>query len=194
MISHGDEIGRTQRGNNNAYCQDNEISWVDWNLDPAQRELLDFTADVFAIRRANPVLRRRHFFHGRAASNGDKDVFWLHPDGREMAEADWRNGKLRVLGVWLPAHAADEVDDRGRPVRADSLVLIVNAGDKTVRFVLPGGGGWEEIVSSAEGGARAAKRGSVSAPGHSVLLLRRRKRPPAAQAAQTEAQLPCTGS
>jgi glycogen operon protein len=192
MISHGDEIGRTQHGNNNAYCQDNEISWVDWNLGPAQRQLLEFTAGLFAIRRSNPVLRRRHFFEGRAASNGDKDVSWLHPDGHEMNDADWRNGKLRTLGVWLPAYAADELDDRGRPVRADSLVVIVNGGDKSTRFAVPGDGGWEEILSTADGTSRTLKRGTVSVPAHSVVLLGKRKRAPAAP--QPEAQLPGTGS
>ena len=124
------------------------------------------------------MLRRRHFFHGVATSNGDKDVFWLRPDGREMTDDDWRNAKNRVLGMWLPAHAADEVDDRGRPVRADSLLLLLNAGDRAVRFALPGteaDGGWRELVSSASPSTRMQRKGALTLAAHGVVLLARQR-------------------
>jgi len=101
MLLGGDELGRTQQGNNNAYCQDNEISWVNWDVDPRDRELLGFTRDVLAIFRENPVFRRRGFFTGRPLRAGIKDVTWLHPLGREMRDGQqpWRkHGVVRRIG------------------------------------------------------------------------------------------------
>jgi glycogen operon protein len=100
MISHGDELGRTQHGNNNAYCQDNETSWVDWSLEGGARELLEFVRRLFAIRASNPVLHRRTFFHGGPiAPGGVKDLAWLRADGGEMTAADWGNPRLHALGM-----------------------------------------------------------------------------------------------
>ncbi|MGH7717303.1 MAG: glycogen debranching protein GlgX, partial [Gemmatimonadaceae bacterium] len=148
MISHGDELGRTQDGNNNAYCQDNEITWVNWDLDERRLALLDFTRQVFGIRHANPVLRRRAFFHGQAVHpSGVKDLSWLHPDGREMTDADWHDPEDSALGMLIQGEATDEIDDRGRPLRGDTLLLLVSNSDVERRFVLPsleggeGGGG-----------------------------------------------------
>ena len=95
MISHGDELGRTQRGNNNAYCQDSPLTWIDWRLSPENQELLEFTRKVFAIRAANPLLRRRTFFHA------GKDLTWLRPDGQAMTEADWQDNGSHVLGMLI---------------------------------------------------------------------------------------------
>ena len=138
MISGGDEVGRTQRGNNNAYCQDNEISWTHWNLTPVQRDFLEFTQRVLRIRREQPVLRRRRFFRGRAIRGaGVRDVDWLEPSGREMTDEAWNAGFVRSLGVRLDGRAIDEVDERGRPVAGDTLLLLLNGHHEAVPFTLP---------------------------------------------------------
>src|SRR5690606_9128904 len=128
MILGGDELGRTQRGNNNAYCQDNEISWYDWDLDEEDRAFLAFARQVIALRRAHPALRRRRFFSGREIRGADvKDVQWLRPDGREMGEDDWADGCFATLAVFLAGDALGEVDPATRaPVRDDDLLLMLN--------------------------------------------------------------------
>ena len=175
MLSHGDEIARTQKGNNNAYCQDNELTWVDWDLDAKKRALLEFTAEVLAIRRQNSVLRRRSFFGGmRVPGASVKDVAWLRPDGSEMADDDWRDPRNRALGMWIYGEATDEVDDRGRLVRGDTLVLMLNAGDRPISFLLPsvqGPGAWEELLSTARP-KKPVRRNGVSMPPHSLVLAR----------------------
>src|SRR6185436_12770212 len=109
MICGGDEMGRTQRGNNNAYCQDNELSWHDWSLDRRRKALLDFTRRLIRLRRRHPVLRRKQFFYGRAIYSDLKDLTWFRPDGREMTEADWQNGLTRCFGLRLAGDAIAEV-------------------------------------------------------------------------------------
>jgi isoamylase len=176
MLCGGDEMGRTQRGNNNAYCQDNEISWVDWALDERRRELLAFTRKVFAIRAANPALHRRRWFRGDAAP-GIKDVTWLRPDGNEMTDEDWRDGGSHVLGMLLAGAATDQQDERGRPVRGDTVLLLVNGGVRSRYFALPrleGAGQWfEEINTARVDGARALKAAGLNLVAHSLVLLRR---------------------
>jgi isoamylase len=154
MLLGGDEVGRTQRGNNNAYCQDNEISWYDWNLGRQRRSLLDFTRQVIALRRAHPVFRRRQFFFGRRILGSEvKDVTLLRPDGREMSEADWSNSQARCLGLRLAGDAIPETDARGEPVRDDTFVVLLNAHHEPVEFVLPAhhrGVRWERVLDTAE--------------------------------------------
>jgi glycogen operon protein len=176
MISHGDEIGRTQKGNNNAYAQDNETTWVDWNLDDRQRELLGFTRRAFALRVMNPVLRRRHFFDGTepTAQNG-KDVMWLRPDATEMTDADWRNPDMRVLGMLISGEATDETDERGRLLHGDTLLLVANGGERDVRFIVPtleGEGVWVELLDSARPQRHVIDEGWVFVDAHSLVLLR----------------------
>ena len=114
MLLAGDEIGRTQRGNNNAYCQDNEISWVDWKLDRPRRELREFTRHLIRLFRAHPVLRRRHFFQGRRIRGSEvKDLVWFRPDGKEMTDEDWNNSENRCFGLRLAGDAIEELDERG---------------------------------------------------------------------------------
>src|SRR5438046_5630092 len=126
MISHGDEIGRTQKGNNNAYAQDNELTWVNWELDWRRKELLEYTRRILAIRKSHPVLRRRHFFRGAAIDeSGLKDVSWLRTDGGEMTEEDWRDDKPLAIGMLINGNATDEVNDRGHPVHDDTLLLVL---------------------------------------------------------------------
>ncbi|MGW3019139.1 glycogen debranching protein GlgX [Streptomyces longwoodensis] len=156
MLCHGDELGRTQRGNNNAYCQDNEVSWIDWALTDEQRGLADFTRRLLALRSAHPVLRRRRFFLGETVLDADQrlpDLVWLRPDGREMSEADWQEPDAHCLAAFLNGDAIAEPDPRGRPVVDDSFLLLVNGFWEPVTFRLPGaayGERWTVCVDTAE--------------------------------------------
>jgi len=176
MLSHGDELGRTQQGNNNAYCQDGELTWIDWTLTPERRTLLDFTRQVLAIRRANPVLRRRTFFGGApVAQSGLKDITWLRSDGKELADADWHDPRLRVLGMLLHGRATDERDVRGRLVVGETVLLALNGGGRSSRFVLPtmpGPGHWVQEVHTARPGVRMVRADAVALVAHSLILLR----------------------
>jgi isoamylase len=175
MLSGGDELGRTQHGNNNAYCQDNEIGWTSWALDDRARRLLAFTRRVLAIRHAYPVLRRRSFFEGRPVGvNGMKDVAWLHSDGREMRAEDWAEPHARLLGMLLDGQASDEVDERGRPMTGDSLLLLLNGDAKTRLFTLPtlpGAGRWRELVHTARPERPVVQASRVSLAAHTLVLL-----------------------
>ncbi|MBI1998319.1 MAG: glycogen debranching protein GlgX [Deltaproteobacteria bacterium] len=138
MLLAGDEIGRTQRGNNNAYCQDNEISWLDWNLDRSRRELLEFTRFLIRLFHRHPVLRRRHFFQGRKIRGSEvKDLAWFRPDGKEMTDDDWNNPESRSFGLRLAGDAIEEVDARGNRIVDDTLLILLNARHEPVPFVLP---------------------------------------------------------
>jgi glycogen operon protein len=136
MISHGDEVGRTQRGNNNAYCQDSELTWIDWNLDAERRALLQFTAKLVRFRLAQPTLRRRRYFLDRSI-RGVKDVAWFSPDGREMTDEAWNADFVRSLGMLLSGSAIEEVDERGEPVLGDTLLVLLNGHHDRISFVLP---------------------------------------------------------
>jgi glycogen operon protein len=138
MISGGDEMGRTQGGNNNAYCQDNEISWTQWEHTAERRDFLDFTRRVIRIWKDHPVLRRRKFFQGRRIRGADVlDIAWLDPSGREMTDETWSSPDVRCLGVRLNGDAIDEVDERGGRIVGDTLLLLLNAGDQAIAFTLP---------------------------------------------------------
>jgi glycogen operon protein len=175
MISHGDEVCRTQRGNNNAYCQDNEIAWIDWHLDDSRRDFLNFAKQVFRIEKSNPVFRRRRYFAGDpVADEGFKDVSWLRPDGREMTLDDWRNPHNRVLSMLIHGEASDEVDERGRPNRGQTLLLILNASNRARHFTLPkmrGAGQWHELVNTAQPMHRVAKGTGINIAPHALILL-----------------------
>ncbi|MBE0614506.1 MAG: glycogen debranching protein GlgX [Burkholderiales bacterium] len=138
MLLAGDEINRSQGGNNNAYCQDNETSWVDWALDDDKRKLLAFTQRVIALRRAHPVFRRRDFYKGRAVRGpGVKDIAWLRPEGGEMTDDEWNQDHARCLGVYLGGEGLTETDGRGRPIRDLSFLLLFNAHHEAIQFKLP---------------------------------------------------------
>ncbi|HSP89712.1 MAG TPA: glycogen debranching protein GlgX, partial [Vicinamibacterales bacterium] len=138
MLTAGDELGRTQHGNNNAYCQDNEISWIDWDLTSEQLDLLAFTRRLINFRAAHPVLRRRTFFQGRGIRGEDiTDILWLGTDGQEMTDADWNAPHVRCLGVMLVGDASAEVDARGEPIHDDTLLILANAGEAAEAFTLP---------------------------------------------------------
>ncbi|MEW6743820.1 MAG: glycogen debranching protein GlgX [Planctomycetota bacterium] len=175
MLLYGDELGRTQKGNNNAYCQDNELSWVHWETDTDSRQFLEFVRTVLAIRRDNPVLRRREFFRGEPIKpRGPKDVLWLRPDGHEMQVADWRSPSASVLGMLIHGEAADETDERGCPMPGDTLLLLMNSGSRSRFFTLPaeGSGIWQELVNTAHPGTRTIRAKGVNLVGHSLVLLR----------------------
>ncbi|MGD2218159.1 MAG: hypothetical protein PVJ64_15485, partial [Gemmatimonadales bacterium] len=180
MISHGDELGRTQQGNNNAYCQDNEISWVDWELDELDRAFLEFTRHVFAVRAENPVLRRRSFFRGGpVGENGLKDVMWLLPDGEEMTEAQWTDPENRVLGMLIHGEATDEMDERGRLIKGETLLLLVNASNRARLFTLPRlaePGVWKDLANTSRRVPRTIKGEGVQLVGQSLILLSHQRR------------------
>lgn len=140
MISHGDEIARTQHGNNNVYCQDNEIAWMDWDITPKQRELRDFTAKLIKLRTEHPVFRRRRFFAGAADHGGESDIgeiAWFTPDGKDMDESDWRNGYARSVQVFLNGAAIGEPDTRGEKILDDSFLMFFNSSHEEVCMTLP---------------------------------------------------------
>ncbi|MCP9453428.1 MAG: glycogen debranching protein GlgX, partial [Nitrospira sp.] len=138
MLCGGDEIGRTQHGNNNAYCQDNEISWHDWKLDMAKRDLLSFVRNLIAFRKRHPVLRRRRFFQGRRLRGSEvKDLSWFRPDGKEMTDEDWNAGYVKSLALRLAGDAISETDEKGRPIVDDTILVLLNAHHEPLAFTLP---------------------------------------------------------
>jgi isoamylase len=138
MLPAGDEFGRTQRGNNNAYCQDNAISWLNWSLDAPKQELLDFVRRLVALRRAHPTFRRQHFFQGRAIhGTGLRDIVWFDPCGAEMTVEQWRAHHARCLGMYLDGSAIAEQDRRGRRVTDSDFLVMLNASSAEVSFHLP---------------------------------------------------------
>jgi glycogen operon protein len=137
MLQGGDEIGRTQRGNNNAYCQDNDISWINWELGGESRGILRFVQHVIGLRKSHPVFRRSTFFSGRRIRGvGVKDIVWLNPTGAEMTEEEWTRSSARCLGLFLAGDAIDDSDERGRPIVDDNLLLLLNSHDEGVSFLL----------------------------------------------------------
>ena len=138
MLLAGDEIGRTQEGNNNAYCQDNEISWIDWNVDRTQLELLEFARRLIRLYQEHPVLHRRKFFQGRRIRGSEvKDLTWFRPDGKEMTDEDWNNPFARSLGLRLAGDAIEDVDERGNRILDDTLLILLNGHHEPISFVLP---------------------------------------------------------
>ena len=172
MLLAGDEQGRTQGGNNNAYCQDNEISWHQW--DTADEDLEEFTRMLLELRRAHPVFRRRRFFQGRPI-RGTVDVGWCKPDGTEMDDDDWADGHARSLGLFLNGESIDDVDSRGQHLTDDSFLLLLNAHDQPIPWTLPtqwGDHRWSVVLSTT--GAPpvgTAPDGSLEVPARSCVLL-----------------------
>ena len=151
MIAHGDELGRTQQGNNNVYCQDNELSWVDWDAARDNDVLTVFTASLTALRAAHPIFRRQRFFQGRPIQGSNKeDIAWLHPDGRDMADKDWHADNPSLM-VYLNGDGIPDRDLLGERVRDDSFLLLFNAGHRPTTFTLPDesyGGAWQAVVDT----------------------------------------------
>ena len=154
MICHGDELGRTQGGNNNGYCQDNEITWIDWKH--ADTDLLEFARTVSALRAAHPVFRRRRFFSGkpvgRRGAAGLPDIAWFTPEGTEMTGEDWGSGFAKSVAVYLNGHGIPDRDPRGHRVIDDSFVLCFNAHHEPIEFTLPPrefAPSWTEVINTA---------------------------------------------
>jgi glycogen operon protein len=177
MIAHGDERGRTQQGNNNVYCQDNELSWVDWEgpADQAQAnaELTEFTARLIALRRKHPIFRRQRFFQGRPirGSNID-DIAWLRPDGQQMDDEDWNTGYARSVAIFLNGRGIPDRDQLGERVIDDSFLLLINGHYEEITFVLPDkeyGPGWVTVLDTAAP-RTTGFRGEALAPGDEVAL------------------------
>jgi len=175
MLSHGDELGRTQSGNNNAYCQDGPVTWVDWSVDEERRELFAFVCHVVGLRRALPVLRRRSFFSGRPVSKtGDKDLAWLRSDGNEFELHDWQNPDLRAFGMLLHGDVTEDLDERGRRETGDTALLLLNGGNRSCYFRLPAlklPGRWHQELNTARPGRRSTARKGVNLVAHSLILL-----------------------
>jgi glycogen operon protein len=180
MLTAGDEMGRTQGGNNNAYAQDNDISWLDWDLNDEQRAQLEFTRRVIALRSRHPVLRRRRFYQGRKIRGSDvRDLTWLRPDGDPMTDSEWSAASNRALGVMLSGDALGEVGEDGMIMADDTLLLLLNPHAQPVEFSLPslGGSQWEILIDTsradgAEGSERLAGGGVVTLGDRSLVLLR----------------------
>ena len=182
MLLGGDEIGRTQHGNNNAYCQDNPVSWFNWDIGETGFELNNFVRDVIGVMHSNPILRRRAFFTGEpVAGHQTKDVTWLRPDGQEMTEQDWEDPSLQSIGMLLFGMATDELDVRGRSYAGDSLLVLLNAGSRSLSYTLPKmelAGFWVEELNTTHPGPwqRIIRNDAVSLTAHSTLLLRHSER------------------
>ncbi len=171
MISGGDEVGRTQNGNNNAYAQDNETSWFDWDLDASRRNLLQFASSMIELRKSHPNLHRRKFFQDRRIDpeapdrvvNGglEEDILWLRPDGREMSQEEWHAGWVRCLGMLLNGRTLDDVNAVGEPIRDDTFLILCNPHHETIRFSLPtlkGGRFWEIYVDTRQSVVTAKRK------------------------------------
>jgi isoamylase len=177
MLLGGDEMGRTQRGNNNAYCQDNELSWFDWKLDERRRKLLEQTCRLIALRRKHPVLQHTRFLTGDFIWNSElKDLAWLRPDGEEMDPEDWQRPWIASLGLMLGGDAIRMLDDKGQRVVGDGLLLLLNAHHEPVKFSLPDDGGdhWLLELDTDEPGkpADTPHSGEYEVGGRSLALFR----------------------
>jgi isoamylase len=153
MLLGGDEFGRTQQGNNNAYCQDNEISWVNWNLNQEQGRFREFARKLIQLRREHPVFRRPKFFHGHRIRGGEvKDVMWFNPGGNEISDEEWGSPFVRCLGMLLSGDTTDVLNFKGEPVRDDTFLILINAHFEAIPFLLPGLERleWERIVDTSD--------------------------------------------
>ena len=181
MISHGDEIGRSQRGNNNGYCQDNDLTWIDWSNAAEFADILDFSRRVTALRAKHPVFRRRRFFEGKPIRSGDRnrDIAWLTRNGVEMTPDDWHSG-IKSVAVFLNGEAIPEPDARGERIVDDSFLLCFNAHAYPVDFLTPDGryaGEWTIVIDTFDpdttDGRVVTAGTSVTVPPRSVLVLKR---------------------
>ncbi|MCW2819106.1 MAG: isoamylase, partial [Marmoricola sp.] len=197
MILHGDEMGRTQDGNNNTYAQDSEISWMDWAT--ADQPLTDFTAALVRLRLKHPTFRRKQFFTGEAVTDGERldDIVWLHPDGRVMEDDDWNAGG-RSLGMYLNGHGIAGRDSRGNAIVDDDFLLFFNVGE-SVELTLPSqeyADGWDVVVDTggvADSGRSYAAGDRVTLEERSVLVLREHSEPEREPDHSVAASLAVTG-
>jgi len=176
MLLGGDELGRTQQGNNNAYCQDSALSWYDW--DAVDHDLLAFTRTLIAFRKAHPVFRRRRWFQGRAI-RGVPDIAWVKPDGGDMTDDDWSVGFARAVGLFLNGDAIPTPDDRGQRIVDDSFLILLNAHDAPLEWTLPAhwGADWTPVLGTAgDDPLPAVESGAVTVAGRSILIFQHPRR------------------
>ncbi|WP_156756594.1 glycogen debranching protein GlgX [Actinokineospora pegani] len=184
MLLHGDEMARTQQGNNNGYCQDSELSWVDWSFAETNADLVEFTAAVAKLRADHPVFRRRRFFAGRPIRRGDelRDIAWFTPSGQEMSDEDWESGFGRCIVTFLNGEGIPDLDQRGERVTDDSFLLCFNAHHEDIDVTVPEGeygAEWEVVLDTATGEVSApiprvvTKDAPLSLPSRSLIVLRR---------------------
>jgi isoamylase len=175
MICGGDEYGRTQRGNNNAYCQDNDLSWFSWQRAEWQEELTKFVGELNRTRATHPIFRRPKFFQGRPIrGTGVKDLLWLNPAGKEMEDDEWGTHFVKTLGVMLNGEMRDVRDWHGQPIRDDTFLLLLNASPKSISFTLPLelGASWQPMYDTREESG-IPKRKRTYKPGQRYPLLDR---------------------
>jgi isoamylase len=177
MLLAGDELGRTQGGNNNAWCQDNEVSWFDW--DTADLELLEFTRRLIRLRREHPVFRRQRFLSGTSSPGSDlPDVWWMRPDGRRMTRRDWADGGAHAIGAFLNGEEIPSPGVHGERIADDSFLVLLNAHFEPIPFRLPTrrfGTAWELVLATADPAAegRWRARDDVTVEGRAIVVLRR---------------------
>ena len=172
MLCGGDEYGRTQGGNNNAYCQDNEISWFKWDRTQQEEALQQYTSQLIALRRDHPSFRRPKFFHGRQVRGaGIKDIMWLNPSGNEMADEEWGTHFVKTLGVLLCGDALDVRDWHGKIVKDESFLMLLNASDVTIDFTLPRlrDLAWKVVIDTMD--ERGFPKDGASYPADGVVKL-----------------------
>jgi isoamylase len=179
MLCGGDEIGRTQHGNNNAYCQDNELSWYDWKLDDRRTKLLEFTRRLIQFRKAHPNLRRRKFFQDTEVYHpSSRNIAWYRDDGQEMTEEQWNTGWMRSLAVMFNGSTLDDTDEMGEPLKDDSFLILLNSYGDKVTYTLPPspqGRGWKLLMNTDDLEHPFAEQrmdGALDVAGRSVVLLR----------------------
>ena len=180
MLLAGDEIGRTQNGNNNAYCQDNEISWINWKLGKEEQQLYDFVARIIRLRREHPVFSRRRFLQDQSTMADDaKEVMWFAPNGSEMTETEWKQEFARCLGVYFAGTAIRRIDRRGQNVKDMNFLALFNAHHEPIAFALPpltAGGAWSTVLDTAVAqdpfaGKNYASGAAYALQGRSIALL-----------------------
>lgn len=180
MLLGGDEIARTQRGNNNAYCQDNELSYYDWKLTPSQRQLYSYTQTLLELRRLHPAFRRQTFFSGQIHRGSMKDVLWLSPSGQEMQGGEWDAGDRGALGMYIAGDCLEDTDEEGNFLEDSSFLLLFNNGARPVEFALPSyktWAEWELIIDTYAYPKVSPFRGSrFTMPPHSAVIFQERPR------------------
>jgi isoamylase len=182
MLLYGDESGRTQQGNNNAYCQDTPLGWMHWQLTDSQKDMLDFTKFLIQIRRENPILHRRKFFYGRPIKGSQyQDLYWFRPDGNQMQDSDWNTPYSRCVGMLLNGLQMNDVDEKGIALKDDLIIILFNAYWDTVPFVIPEAqvkqkSEWEVLIDTSlaqqPNGNITLKNNIYALQGRSVVLLR----------------------
>jgi isoamylase len=174
MLLGGDELGRTQRGNNNAWCQDNELSWFDWHT--ADASLQDFVRRLIQLRRSEPVFRRTDFVAGEQVRSGLPDVIWLRPDGQPMREEDWQHNDAHALAVFLNGHEIPNHDRNGNPIQGASFLIFFNAHYEPITFTIPPelGQRWRVELATAPDAESRRPRKRLDVSSRSIAVLRRR--------------------